>query len=102
MKFYFSSANIRELDRFSVREKRQIIELAVNQLQAPEKLLLNIIKLFILIPPFILLARIDSWWSLLPIILFLSGYFIFVRPITLWFAVKHIDTAIKKFNLSHE
>lgn len=97
MKFYFSSADVTQLASFSPVERRQIIEMAASKLAAPEKLLLNIIKLLILIPPFIMLARIDSWWLFLPLVLLLVGYFVIVRPITLYFVVKHIDEAIKQF-----
>ena len=97
MAFYFSTAQIKQLQPYSLAERRLIIEMANNKLQAPEKLAINLLKLCVLIPPFIALARIDSWWLLLPVFALLLGYFFIMRPVTFWFINKHLDSAIKQF-----
>ena len=98
MKIYFSSNQFSELQSFDFKQRQTIIEMAKNKLTAPAKLLLNILKLLILIPPFILLARIDSWLFFIPIALLLVGYFIILRPISLMFIKKHLSSAVVQFN----
>ncbi|QOL24393.1 hypothetical protein LP316_08410 [Thalassotalea sp. LPB0316] len=97
MTIYFSTAQIEKLQPYTLAERRMIIEMANNKLQAPEKLVINLLKLLILIPPFIALARIDSWWLLLPVFALLIGYFFIMRPVSFWFIDKHLDGAIKQF-----
>ncbi|GLX81324.1 DUF6170 family protein [Thalassotalea eurytherma] len=102
MTIYFSTAQIKELAPYSLAERRKIIELANNKLQAPEKLAINLLKLLVLIPPFIALARIDSWWLMLPIFALLAGYFLVMRPVSFWFIDKHLAGAIKQFERSRD
>ncbi|MDN3651663.1 DUF6170 family protein [Thalassotalea ponticola] len=97
MKFYFSSNQFEQLKDFNFAEKQQIIELANHKMTAPTKLLLNILKLLILIPPFMLLARVDSWLFVLPLILLLVCYFVILRPLSLMFLSQHIDEAVAQF-----
>jgi len=98
MTIYFSTAQIEKLQPYTIAERRMIIEMANNKLQAPEKLIINILKLLVLIPPFIVLARIDSWYLMLPVFALLVGYFLIMRPISFWFINKHLDGAIKQFD----
>ncbi|WP_371188902.1 DUF6170 family protein [Thalassotalea maritima] len=98
MKFYFSSNQFEQLQAFNFSEKQQIIELANNKMPAPTKFALNLLKLLILIPPFLLLAKIDSWLFVLPLALVLVAYFVILRPISLMFLSKHIDAAVEQFN----
>lgn len=105
MAIIFSSKNIALLNDYSLKERQQILALANQKLITPEKLVMNLIKLTILIPPFIMVARLDTWLLFLPLIFVLSGYFLIMRPISLFFSVKHLPKAIKEFKQlqnSHE
>jgi len=90
MKIYFSSNQVPELKDLPMRERQEALHKAKQKLSVPEKLILNIIKLFMLIPPFLFLARQD--WGMLAISLMITPivYFLVMRPLSLLFAVKHI------------
>ncbi|MFD2168209.1 DUF6170 family protein [Thalassotalea euphylliae] len=81
MKLYFSSKDIPALNECSIQERNEKIHTAQQKLTVPEKLLLNILKLFLLVPPFIYLARQD--WGNLSVTLLISliGYGFAFRPI---------------------
>ena len=98
----FSSNNIPELASFSVNQRQTILAIASEKLITPQKLMLNIIKLLVLFPPFIMLARLDSWWLFIPLVFILVGYFLVMRPISLYFLRRHLPQAIKKFNSLEE
>lgn len=97
MAIIFSSNNLPELQQYSVKERQQILAIASNKLVTPQKLILNLIKLFILIPPFIMIARLDTWLLFIPLIFVLVGYFVLMRPISLYFLRAHLPNAIKQF-----
>lgn len=97
MSILFSSNNLPELGNYSLQDRQYILALASEKLITPQKLVLNIIKLLILIPPFIMLARLDSWWLFAPLCFVLIGYFLIMRPISLYFIKQHLPAAIKKF-----
>lgn len=98
MKLYFSSNQISQLADFSFTQKQQIIAAASTKLKPTSKLVLNILKLLILIPPFLMLASLDSWWLFLPLVLIMVGYFVLLRPLSLFFIAQHIDEAVEEFN----
>lgn len=79
---YFSSKAIPELAGLNFNQRMQVIRLAAAQLAAPTKVLLNIIKLLILTPLFLLIARSSGWQIAGYIILLLISYPIITRPIT--------------------
>lgn len=97
MSIIFSSNNIAELREFSIKERQIILALASNKLITPEKLVINIIKLMVLLPPFFMLVKLDSWQMFIPLIFVLIGYFLVMRPINLYFLNKHIPKAIEQF-----
>lgn len=94
----FSTNQIPELNEFSVQEKHQIIALAQQQFTVPEKLSLNLVKLCLLIPPFIFLARQD--WGMLGLTALVSliGFVGVMRPLSFKFANKYLTKVIAKFN----
>ncbi len=102
MAFIFSSNDISVLQSYSLKERQQILALANQKLITPQKLVLNLIKLAILIPPFIMVARLDNWLLFLPLIFVLAGYFLVMRPISLLFAIKHLPKAIKDFERNYQ
>jgi hypothetical protein len=97
MAFYLSSKNIPELANYSIKEKHEILAIAANKLITPEKLFLNIIKLLILIPAFIMMAKLDGWFFAAPLAFVLVSFFIIMRPISLNILRKHLPKSIKQF-----
>lgn len=97
MAILFSSNNISILSHYSLKERQQILSIANEKLITPQKLILNLIKLIILIPPFIMIARLDTWLLFVPLFFVLAGYFLLMRPISLYFLTKHLPKAIKDF-----
>ncbi|REL26136.1 hypothetical protein DXX93_05780 [Thalassotalea euphylliae] len=93
----FSTNQLTELEQFSLTEKHAIMHIAHQHLSVPEKLVLNLIKLLLLIPPFIYLARQD-WWALaLAALISTAGYVLVMRPVSIHFSKRHLKTAIAKF-----
>ncbi|WP_206484675.1 DUF6170 family protein [Thalassotalea sp. G2M2-11] len=77
MTIYFSSKNIPELANLSIKERQEVIAKAQQKFTAPEKLILNLLKLIMLVPPFLFLAR-QEWTNLAAatVIMLLVHYFI--------------------------
>lgn len=96
---YFSSNQITELDKYSTQEKRQILLLAMAKLTVPEKFILNMIKLCLLIPPFLLLANLMMLEFAGVLVLVFAAYVIIMRPLSLKFASNHLAKAIKSFEV---
>jgi len=97
----FSTKQLKALNDFNLSERQAILALAHQKLSVPEKLILNIIKLILLIPPFIFLARQE--WLLLLATSFISvlAYFLIMKPISLTFGQKYLHDAIKKHRNSN-
>ncbi len=100
MTIYFSSNKIPQLTPYSLQQRQAILALAQTKLTAPEKLLLNIIKLMLLIPPFLFIANLQGLAIVGSIIVVLLAYFILLRPIMLHFTVKHLNHAVKQYKKS--
>ena len=96
MLVYFSSL-IPELAAFKVRERQQIIAIALSELSASKKVILRIVKLLLLIPVFFVLAYIDGW-LLLPFLL-IAGlcYPLLTVPVEIMFATPYLTKAIAQF-----
>lgn len=100
MAIYFSSNKIPTLQAFSLHQRQAILTLAQAKLSAPEKFILNIIKLSLLIPPFIFIANLQGLALAASVAIVLSAYFIILRPIMLFFSQKHLDKAIAQYQKS--
>lgn len=75
----------------AVTERMAVLEKAGNRMTIPEKTLLNIIKLLVIVPIFGLLLRIvESWWSLVWVGLILLLYPLFVKPLQYSLSAKYI------------
>ncbi len=101
---YFTSRHIPHLQGLKYIQRMQVIKLALSYLTAPQKIILNIIKLTFLIPIFMLLANIQSDWSFVYLMLVGLGYPLVTNPISFHFANKHIEQARSDFDeiaLSH-
>jgi len=100
MAIYFSSNKIPALHTFSLHQRQAILTMAQAKLSAPEKFILNIIKLSLLIPPFFFIANLQGLALAASIALVLTAYFIILRPIMLFFSQKHLDKAIAQYQKS--
>ena len=91
LKIYTSTKKIPGLEDMSVTERMAILEQAGNRMTIPEKTLLNIIKLLVIVPIFALLLRVvESWWSLAWVGLILLLYPLFVKPLQYSLSAKYI------------
>jgi hypothetical protein len=80
---YWNSQSLPELKGLNFRERMAVIRRASDLLPVPQKLLLNVLKLLVLIPPFMAIARAASLteaflWSLLLVLI----YPLLTRPLT--------------------
>ncbi|WP_337840346.1 DUF6170 family protein [Rheinheimera sp.] len=81
---HFSSHTIAELQGLNFAQRMQVIRKATDQLPTPKKLLLNLLKLAILIPLFMLIARYQHMADLVWIAALLLAYPLLTRPLTFW------------------
>ena len=100
MTIYFSSNKIPALREFSLHQRQAILTLAQGKLSAPEKFILNLIKLSLLIPPFLFIANLQGLALAASIAVVLVAYFLLLRPIMLFFTQKHLDKAIAQYQKS--
>ena len=94
---YFSTKNISELDGLSVRQRQEVIHLAVANLPASKKITLNVVKIACLTPIFLLLANIESWWLLLYLLIVGLCYPLITTPLTLMFIKPLLKEALAEF-----
>jgi hypothetical protein len=91
MKIYFSSKNIPGVAHLPLTERLAIIAQALQKLTVPEKLCLNLLKLAILLPVFILIFRSsESWFSLVWAALVALVYPLVLKPIQYALCAKYI------------
>lgn len=102
MTIYFSSNKIPALQSFSLHQRQAILTLAQAKLSAPEKFILNLIKLALLIPPFLFIANLQGFALLTSVGIILLSYFLLLRPIMLFFTEKHLDKAISQYQKSEQ
>ncbi len=102
MAIYFSANKIPALHNFSLHQRQAILTLAQAKLSAPEKFILNIIKLSLLIPPFLFIASLQGVAVIISIVIILISYFLLLRPIMLFFSAKHLDKAIAQYQKSEQ
>lgn len=66
MKLYYSTRQIPQLQDLPLTERLVLVQQAEKRLSAPEKWCLNLLKLMIIVPAFVLLLRVsESWFALL-------------------------------------
>jgi len=94
MAIYFSSNKIPELEKLSLKERQKVLSQAQQKFTVPEKLVLNILKLIMLTPPFLFLARQE--WLLLLAVMTISMMLnvLVLTPLKLRFCQKHILKAV--------
>ncbi|MGB1197710.1 MAG: DUF6170 family protein [Thalassotalea sp.] len=100
MTLYLSANKIPALQPFNVQQRHAILSLAQAKLSAPEKFILNIIKLLLLIPPFFFIANLQGFAVFIAVMVVLVAYFILLKPILLFFSQKHLENAIAQYQKS--
>ena len=78
-------------------ERIDVLDQASRKMTVPEKTLLNVLKLLVLIPVFVMLLRmVENWWSLAWAGLILLLYPLFVKPLQYSISAKYLPKNIKK------
>lgn len=91
MKLYFSTRNISVLKDLPLTQRLALLSQANTKLSAPEKLLLNVLKLMILIPVFVLILYApENWINLLWAALVLTAYPMILRPVQFGLCEKYL------------
>ena len=81
MKLYFSTNQIPALRDLPMAERLDRLRKAENKLTAPEKLLLNICKLLVIVPVFVFILKVsENWLALVWAGLFLLAYPLLLKP----------------------
>lgn len=94
---HFNLRNIEQLKPYKLREKQQIIAIAISQLEATERVLLSCCKLAILMPFFISLAYFEGWYLFPPLLLAGVLYPLLTTPLEIAFTKNKLDAAINEF-----
>lgn len=93
MKFYLFPRDIPTLSGLSLKERMTRLEQAARQMTTPEKTLLNILKLLVIVPVFALILRTATdWTSLLWALLVFLLYPLVVKPLQYSISAKYLPT----------
>lgn len=93
MKLYFTTRRIPGLQGLPLAERMRRLERAAKKLTVPEKTMLNILKLLVIVPAFVLLLRIAAdWTSLLWALVVFLLYPIVVKPVQYSLSAKYLET----------
>ncbi|MEW9799706.1 DUF6170 family protein [Alteromonas sp. CYL-A6] len=96
MAFYFFSRNIPALKGLSIQERMTRLDAAAGQMSTPEKTLLNVLKLLVIVPVFALILRTATdWTSLLWALLVFLLYPLLVKPLQYSICAKYLPTVHK-------
>lgn len=91
MRLYSSTKQIPGLEDKPLSERLQLLEEAGKQMTVPEKTMLNILKLLVLVPVFVLVLRVSSdWTALVWAAMILLLYPIFVKPVQYSISAKYL------------
>ena len=97
MKLYFSTKHIPQLQTLSLTQRLAAVQAAQSKLIGPEKLLLNILKMLVVIPLFIFIIQIaNNWTAILWALLVTMLYPIIIKPVQYGLCAKHIPESRPK------
>jgi hypothetical protein len=98
LKIYTSTKKIPALTDKPLTERMALLEDAAKKMTVPEKTILNLLKLLVIVPVFALILQVtDNWFSLAWAGLILLLYPIFVKPIQYSLSAKYLkDTELKQ------
>lgn len=99
MTFYFSTRNIPALQGLPLAERARLLDQASKRLSVPEKTLLNILKLLVIVPVFaFILQTATNWTSLLWAFVVFLLYPLVIKPIQYSLCAKYIAQPSSKEN----
>jgi hypothetical protein len=99
MKLYFTSKQIPSLHNLPLKERFEALQGAQKQIQGPEKLLLNIVKLCIVVPVFICILQVSqNWLALLWALLITLAYPLVIKPFELSLCAKYLNQSKSQGN----
>jgi hypothetical protein len=91
MKFYFSTRQIPQLKDLALTSRLDAVQTAHKKLIGPEKLLLNLLKMLLVIPIFILILQAaDSWLAIIWALLVTLFYPLLIKPVQYGLCAKYI------------
>lgn len=91
MKLYFSTKQIPQLQHLPLTERLEVVQTAQGKLIGPEKLLLNVLKMLVVIPVFILIIQIaTNWMAVFWALLITLLYPMLVKPVQYGLCAKYI------------
>ncbi|MEG3768424.1 DUF6170 family protein [Alteromonas sp. 14N.309.X.WAT.G.H12] len=94
---YFSTRQIPALKSYSLAQRMQIINSAAKMLTVPEKTLLNVLKLLVIVPVFVFIIRTSAnWHSLLWAFLVFLLYPLIIKPIQYSLCAKYVPRVLSK------
>lgn len=97
MAFYFSTRDIPALKGLPLTERVKRLHLATKRLSVPEKTLLNILKLLVIVPAFaLILQTANNWTSLLWAGLVFLLYPLLIKPIQHSICAKYLPPQSEK------
>ncbi|MAH56134.1 MAG: hypothetical protein CL531_07800 [Aestuariibacter sp.] len=97
MKFYFTTRQIQGLSQLPLKERLQLLDSAARKLTVPEKTILNVLKLLVIVPVFVLvLQTANDWRALLWAGLIILLYPLFVKPVQYSLSAKYIKIPVNK------
>ena len=91
MKLYLTSQQIPGLRGKAFADRAAAVEKATQKLTVPEKMLLNLIKLMVFIPAFVLILKVSDGWIFMfyAIVLFLLYPFV-IKPVQYTLCAKYM------------
>ena len=97
MKLYLTTRSIPGLAGLPLAERMRRLERAAKKLTVPEKTVLNLLKLLVIVPAFALLLRVAAdWTSLLWALLVFLLYPIIVKPVQYSLSAKYLESLSQK------
>lgn len=91
MKLYFSTKHIPQLQHLPLTQRLKAMQLAQKKLIVPEKLLLNILKMLVVIPAFVLIIQVaTNWLAIVWALLVTLLYPAVVKPVHYGLCAKYI------------
>lgn len=103
LKIYTSTKKIPGLEKKGLTERLALLEEAGKRLSVPQKTVLNVLKLLVLIPTFVLILRTsESFMSLAWALIILLLYPLFVKPIQYSLSARYLDEVIAQAKKTEE
>lgn len=97
MKLYFSTKQIPQLRDLSLQQRMVALEHAALKMTVPERSLLNVLKLLIIVPVFVfILQASENWYALVWAALVLLVYPLFIKPLQYSLSAKYLAEDIGK------